>query len=263
MYVEKRGQFRGVGKRQTYVWRLFATGACFVLFGLGGLVLGLLVFPLMLLWPSSPELRRARIRSSVQRAFRLFVEVMRVVGVLRYEFVGSERLGRPGQLIIANHPTLIDVVFIIAFTSAPTCVVKTALFTSPFTRHVVRAAGYLRNTPTDKMIAYSVSALQAGDSLVMFPEGARTRVGQPLLFHRGASRVAVEGASVLTPIFIRVDQLLLNKSYPWYRIPPKIPNFSIVVGEDIDLAPFRSVPIPRGSRCLNDRLIEIYEKHLA
>jgi hypothetical protein len=36
-------------ERQTYFWRIFATGACFVLFGIGGLILGLLVFPAMLL----------------------------------------------------------------------------------------------------------------------------------------------------------------------------------------------------------------------
>lgn len=198
----------------------------------------------------------------VQRAFRLFVGMMSTTRVLRYQFIGSERLGRPGQLIIANHPTLIDVVFIIAFTTAPACVIKAPLFSNPFTRSVVRAAGYLRNTPTDEMIKKSVAALRDGDTLVMFPEGTRTEVGQPMVFNRGTARVAVEGARVLTPVFIRVDQTLLNKSYPWYRVPPQIPNFSIVVGDDLDLAPFRTVPIPRGSRWLNEHLAEMYKKRL-
>lgn len=248
---------------QRFIWRFFATAVCFVLFGLGGLVLGLLVFPLILLLPSTSERRQVRLRSILQRAFRLFVEIMSGMGVLRYEFVGAERLGRRSQLIVANHPTLIDVVFIIAFTSGPACVTKAAMFANPFTRNVVRAAGYISNTPTDEMIRRSVAALDAGDSLVMFPEGTRTRAGQPMLFQRGTARVAVEGSAVLTPVFIRVDQVLLNKSHPWYRIPTRIPTFSIQVGEDLDLAPFRSMPIPRGSRLLNDRLVEIYEKYLS
>ncbi len=53
------------------------------------------------------------------------------VGVLSYEFHGAERLGRPGQIILANHPSLIDVVFLIGFTPQATCIVKEALFPQP------------------------------------------------------------------------------------------------------------------------------------
>lgn len=252
-----------MSERRTYAWRLLVTGACFVLFGLGGLLLGLLVFPAMLILPGGPGRRRARTRATVQRSFRLFVAVMSGLRGLRYEFQGAERLGRPGQLIIANHPTLIDVVFIVAFTPAPACVVKAALFANPFTRHVVRAAGYIRNARTDEMIERSVAALRSGDALVMFPEGTRTRPGQPLAFHRGAASVAVRGAAVLTPIYIHVDQPLLGKTLPWYKVPPRVPRFAIHVGDDIDLGPFRSAPPPRASRQLNDWLVSTYEKELA
>lgn len=250
-------------EREAYVWRLLVTGGCFVVFGIGGLLLGLLVFPAMLMLPGSPARRRARTRAAVQRSFRLFVAIMSGAGGIRYEFVGAERLGRPGQLIIANHPTLIDVVFIIAFTPAPACVVKAALFGNPFTRHVVRAAGYIKNAPTDAMIEQAIEALRSGDALVMFPEGTRTRPGQPLAFHRGAASVAVQAASVLTPIYISVDQPLLHKALPWYKVPQRTPRFSIRVGEDIDLTPFRSTPPPRASRLLNARLAATYEQVLA
>ena len=108
-----------MGDRETYLWRIVVTGACFALFGLGGLVLGLLVLPMLLLLPGDAARRRTRTRRLVQRSFRSFVAVMSALRGLRYRFEGRERLGRPGQLIIANHPTLVDVVFIVAFTPAP------------------------------------------------------------------------------------------------------------------------------------------------
>lgn len=40
--------------RDAYYWRLFATAASFVLFGLGGLCLRLLVFPLLSCLPGTP-----------------------------------------------------------------------------------------------------------------------------------------------------------------------------------------------------------------
>jgi 1-acyl-sn-glycerol-3-phosphate acyltransferase len=249
-------------ERQTYFWRILVTGACFVLFGVGGLILGLIVFPLVLLLPGRPARRRARTRGLVQRAFRLFVATMSGLGGVSYQIRGRERLGRPGQLIIANHPTLVDVVFIVAFTPAPACVVKAALFANPFTRRVVRAAGYISNAPTESMIELAIKALRSGDTLVMFPEGTRTRPGQPMAFHRGAASVAVHGASVLTPIYIRVDQPLLHKTQPWYRVPPRRPHISIEVGADTDLEPYRHQPPPKASRQLNAWLLAHYEQEL-
>jgi len=252
-----------MGQRQTYFWRILVTGICFVLFGIGGLILGLVIFPVTLMWPGDPAQRRSRTRGLVQRAFRLFVSVMGASRGLRYEFRGVERLGRPGQLVIANHPTLIDVVFIVAFTPAPACVVKAALFANPFTRSVVRAAGYISNAPTDAMIEQAVAALESGDTLVMFPEGTRTRPGEDMHFHRGTANVAVRAAAVLTPVYIRVDQPFLHKGQPWYRVPARPPIMSIEVGGDVDLEPYRREPAPRASRRLNAWLLEHYRHELA
>ncbi len=249
-------------RRQTYFWRIFVTGTCFALFGIGGLVLGLLVAPAILALTSEPVRRRARTRALVQKSFRLFVATMSGLRGLDYEFRGAERLGRPGQLIIANHPTLIDVVLIVAFTPAAACVVKAALFANPFTRHVVRAAGYISNMPTDTMIEGAVNALRSGDSLVMFPEGTRTRPGQAMHFHRGVARVAVQGASVLTPVYISVDQPFLHKAQPWYRAPRHRPKLVVEVGADIDLEPYRHQQAPRASRLLNQWMLEHFEREL-
>ena len=65
-----------MGERQTYLWRILVTGACFVLFGVGGLILGLIVFPVVLLLPGGPGPSSCPTRGLVQRAFRLFVATM-------------------------------------------------------------------------------------------------------------------------------------------------------------------------------------------
>jgi 1-acyl-sn-glycerol-3-phosphate acyltransferase len=96
----------------------------------------------------------------------------------------------------------------------------------------------------------------------MFPEGTRTRPGQPMHFHRGAASVAVRGAAVLTPIYIRVDQPLLHKSQAWYQVPPRRPHVTLEVGPDIDLAPYRGQPPPKASRQLNAWLLAHYEGKL-
>jgi 1-acyl-sn-glycerol-3-phosphate acyltransferase len=246
-----------MAKQEVYWWRVVRTGTCFAVFGIGALTLGLLVFPLLLLLVRDAGRRRSRARAIIHRSFRMFVALMHRVGGFTYEITGRERLGRPGQLIIANHPTLIDVVLIIGLTPAG-CVVKEALFRNRYMRRVVEAAGYISNGSTPGMIEQASAALRAGDTLVMFPEGTRTRPGEPLAFHRGAASVALQAAGFLTPVYITTDPVFLPKNQPWYHVPRTRPHLRLAVGNDVDLAAYRDLPGPKASRMLNDWLIANY-----
>jgi 1-acyl-sn-glycerol-3-phosphate acyltransferase len=247
------------GRGDAFAWRLVGTGLSFALFGIVGVVLGVAVVPLLMLLPGSAHRRQRRVRSLVRFAFRAFIGFMRLLGVLTYELRGFERLGRPGQLVIANHPSLIDVVFLLAFIPGAGCVVKRALWRNPAMAFVVHGAGYVPNQPTELMIRRAAAALDEGQALVMFPEGTRTSPGRPLRFHRGAASVAVRAAHSLTPVFITVEPTTLTKGSPWYRIPPRRPHFRLRAGDELDLLPTRGEqPLPLASRTLNRRLRLIY-----
>ena len=49
---------------------------------------------------------------------------MHRLGIMRYKINGLEKLNRPGQLILANHPTLIDIVFLLSRIPVASCIVK-------------------------------------------------------------------------------------------------------------------------------------------
>jgi 1-acyl-sn-glycerol-3-phosphate acyltransferase len=249
-------------RKLAYVWRFCATALCFAVFGLCGLVFGLLVFPIMRLLPGEQAEHRRRVRTVFFVVLRWYVNFMRAVGVLTYEFEGAERLGRPGQVVMANHPTLIDVVFLMAFTPQATCIVKQPLWRNPFTRWPVAAADFVSNTPTSTMLEQAAQALRGGQSVIIFPEGTRTTPGQALQFQRGAAAIAVRAASTVTPVFIRCEPPTLAKTMPWYRIPPRRVRITFRVGEDIDLTPFRNAPPPLGSRAFNEHLLGVFTEEL-
>jgi 1-acyl-sn-glycerol-3-phosphate acyltransferase len=245
--------------RTDYYWlRLPATGLCFVVFGLVTFLLGILVLPVVRLLSCGREPGRRRVRAVIGGGLRFFTALMRATGVMHFEFIGREKLGRTGQLIVANHPTLIDVVFLLGFTPVATCVVKAVLFSNPITRGAVTAAGYIPNAPTDAMIYSAEDALREGETLLIFPEGTRTVPGAALTMQRGAANVALRGARVLTPVFIHCEPWTLSKNQPWYRIPPRRPTITLRVGDDIDLAGFRQAPLPIASRRLNTHLMGLF-----
>lgn len=219
-------------------WRQLATGFCFLVFGAGGIVFGLTLFPLACLPARDAATARRRAQWIVSRWFRLFSNLMRVCGLIRWEIHGAEKLRRPGQMIIANHPTLIDVVLLIGHIPEVDCIVKEALFRNPFTRLPITWAGYISNSAPTQLLGDCIATLRAGRSLMIFPEGTRSIPGQPLQIPHGTARIALESGAPVLPVTISCEPLMLNKHRPWHDVPPRPGHYRIVVGEPYDPAPF-------------------------
>jgi hypothetical protein len=71
-------------------WRLFATILSFMVFGIGGLIMGLLVFPLVFLFQRNPIRRKVIARSLIGKAFGGFWEMIYVLRVLDYKIEGLD-----------------------------------------------------------------------------------------------------------------------------------------------------------------------------
>lgn len=227
-------------KRVQHAWRVLATGLAFFAFGLGGLLLRLVFFPTLRLcfWLSRQEEARFA-RWAVHHSFRCFVELMRVLGLLSYEVRGLDRLQRQGLLILANHPTLIDVVFLISLLPNADCVVKASLARNPFTRGPVCATNYICNDSGAGLVEDCIHSLRQGGNLIIFPEGTRTpRHGGAIRLQRGAANIAVRGRTDITPIRISCQPLSLGKGQPWWQVPPRRIHFCLEVCEDISVQAF-------------------------
>src|SRR5262245_45238529 len=103
-------------------WRVAGTGLVFVLFGLGALLISATAFPYMRAISRDAEDARRRIQRGMQKTFRFYIELMRVMGLMTYDVRHEERLREPGRLIVANHPTLLDVVFLVSLIPEVDCI---------------------------------------------------------------------------------------------------------------------------------------------
>ncbi|WP_162845208.1 lysophospholipid acyltransferase family protein [Hydromonas duriensis] len=221
-------------KSFNYYWRLFATGLSFTVFGLGGIVLGIIFFPILLMIPNKKICRKIA-RSAIQKCFFFFIEFMRMMGVLSYQTQGFDKLKqRRGLLIISNHPTLLDVVFLIAFLDDVDCIIKKEIFKNPVMMGVVRAAGYIANDAQnpEELIMNCVDRLSNQTNLIIFPEGTRTQTGRGYQLQRGASNIALRAQSPIVPILICCTPPTLRKGERWYNIPPQKMHFSLSVQSD-------------------------------
>lgn len=225
-------------ERVSRYWRVFATGFSFLIFGLCGLLLRVAVFPVMKLIVWQREKRITLARTVIRIALRGFVGMMQTLGVLRYEIIGLHRLEREGLLILANHPTLIDTVFLMAFVRRADCIVNGRLWNNPFTRGPVQAAGYINNDLGANVVASCIASLQNGNNLIIFPEGTRTPSSGEITLKRGAANIAVRGARNVTPVVIRCEPRTLGKGEKWWRVPSRIVHFRLEVQDDIKIDSF-------------------------
>ncbi|MDR1311490.1 MAG: 1-acyl-sn-glycerol-3-phosphate acyltransferase [Burkholderiaceae bacterium] len=220
-------------------WRVAGTGFCFALFAVGGLLLPVLVFPALRLLARDREQYVRFSRRTVRYSFIAFIRIMCMVGVLKYTYSGLERLQRRGLLIVSNHPTLIDTIFLVAAIDCADCIVKEALWLNPFTRGPVRAANYIRNDRDIEVVNNCILSLQRGDNLIIFPEGTRTPPDGVVRLKRGAANVAIRGRKNVTPVTIRCTPTTLGKHTRWWEIPERSVHFHIAVHEDIDIVQFK------------------------
>ena len=117
--------------RINYYWRLIATAISFSIFGLGGVLLSLTIFPVVNLLIWNQKRRKVVGQYIVHLSFRFFIGFMNRTGILDYEIIGREKLDGQPCLILANHPSLIDVVFLISFMKKVDCIVKQSLLRNP------------------------------------------------------------------------------------------------------------------------------------
>ncbi len=243
-----------------WLWRVLGTGHCFSFLFVGGFILAITALPWVRRRPGSEFEKNARARRIIHHTFRFYLWQMQKLGLMTLEIVGRENLQyAPGKLVIANHPSLLDVVILISLLPDCDCVVKGALRRS-LVSGVIRATGYTDNSNGDAMLARCRESMAAGFPLIVFPEGTRSTPGQPLVFQRGAANIAVRCNVDILPVHISCNPPTLLKGEPWYKIPARRPHFRVEIRQPLVLAHLveTGTAPSLATRQLNRQLLDYY-----
>ncbi|WP_239986786.1 lysophospholipid acyltransferase family protein [Fastidiosibacter lacustris] len=225
-------------KKVNYLWRLFATGLCFLLFSIGSLILGYLIIPSVIAISTITKSKKSKkhiVQYCIYLTFRYFTQTLSCLGLVDYQFNGFEKLQQDqGTLFLANHPTLIDYVLIVS--KLPCCdnIVKASLWQNRFVRKVISDASYIPNINPEQTFDGIKNTLSKGNNLLLFPEGTRSSPNKPITLKRGAAQIALRANAPIRVIYITCIPSTLAKNDKWYKIPAKKPVFTLTVGDLID-----------------------------
>ena len=248
-------------KTLDYFRRFFATLFGFILFGVAGVLFKIALLPYTLKSTKGDIKRQLKARRMIGKVWRFFVGYLQWSGVLSVRFNGLEKLGRPGQLILANHPSLLDVVLLISHYSEPNVLVKKDLLHNPSMKSQIIASGYIPNDESMEMLEEIDAVFKSGQSLLIFPEGTRTGWDGQVKMHRGAVSLGLRSASVITPVCIKMTPPNFKKGKPWNKIPPQKIHYEITVSDDILPEEWLAEkPLPIAARRLNEYLQDYFTR---
>ena len=138
-----------------------------------------------------------------------------------------------GNIIVANHPSLIDVVILISLIPKCVCVVKKSLFHNVFVKRVIRHIYLSNDMSAEEFIARGSEFLGAGYNIVVFPEGTRTVAERNVRLHRGFAYLHIKTGCPILPIHIDNTPPILGKKQKWYDIGTKTSVYTLKMKEKI------------------------------
>ena len=159
-----------------------------------------------LIWLITAPFDRGRYAAG--RAFRLVgVTAMRLNGLWKFSVRGSLADPRRPYIVVANHESYADVFLISCFPWEMKWLSKDTMFKIPCMGWMMQMAGDIKLVRGDRdstmnAIAQCRDRLAKQVSIMIFPEGTRSKTGEMLPFKDGAFRLALENGVPILPIAV-------------------------------------------------------------
>ena len=217
-----------------HFWRVVGKLGALAFIFVGGCPLALIILPVMALLPGQQQEHAQR---AIHKLFRFYLRAIQLWGLISLKVDDADKFAKcSGKIVIANHPSLLDVVILMALIPRTQCIVKHELWNHPFLGGLMRRAGYIRNDlEPEKLVAACKASLDEGRCLIIFPEGTRTVPGGLPNFLRGFANVATLTKAPIQTVFIDCSPPFLFKGEPWWHFPSQKPHFQVAMGQCLDV----------------------------
>lgn len=244
---------------------LFNFCGCFMkifamtVFGVGAVILAVFVFPFIRLFTLRRKDFGVVARAYVSHTFRVFLGFLNLLHVsIRKVENEDDYRNIHSKIIIANHPSLLDFVYIMSLVPNSTCIVRGGLTKTPL-RGVIKQA-YITNTTTFEDMCLECKKLtDMGCNVIIFPEGTRTPRHGKNNYKKGAARIALYCGCDVQPIFIGgSDKYGLGKHDPLWsynHVEPYLYDFKKLPVISID--EYKDLSEPIAAKRLTDKMEEV------
>ncbi len=243
--------------------RTFLVSFGFAWFWAGAALFAWSVLPTVALFTRDPVLRIRRCQKIVSRCFRAFQTYMRSLGLVDARISVELDRPHPGPIVVvANHPTLIDVTAMVARFPHLCVLAKPTYANNPIIGRLLRLCGFIcageGMSEMHSGIALAIERIHQGFDVLVFPEGTRSPAGGLHTFRRGAFEIACQARVPILPVVLRCEPSALTKGRPVWQHPDRVAVLTTQVLPLVDPAEFEYQ-----SRPLRESVENSYRRELA
>jgi 1-acyl-sn-glycerol-3-phosphate acyltransferase len=182
-------------------------------------------------------------RRGIMIGFRLYAWSLSATGTYRLDMTALDSLrGGPPVILAPNHPCLIDALLILTRHPNIVCVMKAELMKNVFLGAGARLARYVRNESSRQMVKESVTHLQEGAVLLLFPEGTRTTQAPINPLFGSVALIAKHAQVPVQTLIVETDSPYLSKGWPLFKRPSLPITYRVRLGKrfapPVDVAAF-------------------------
>ena len=255
------GRFRQLASRG---WRVLATGFAFVEAGILSLLLAASV-PVLHRLPGGRERAELRAQKGIHWLTRFYLGGLALLGAFRARCDDREKLQRPGILVVANHPTLLDAWALMSQMPQADCIVKERYYENFFLGRSARGAGFILSHDGPDLVDECVDRLRRGRSLIFFPEGTRSPKHELGPFTRGAAHIALRSGCDPILVTLQCNPATLYHGQAWWDVPDSTPTLTLTVGDPLPIKDIVEPEMSRGcaARALTMHFRRTFERQLA
>lgn len=177
---------------------------CFLIFGLSSVILSYSVFPILgIIFTDKKKSARIK-RKLIRRLFRIYITIISVLAckIKAGDYKRYSKL--KSTIVVSNHPSLLDIVFIMTVIPNADCLVSEKLHNNFFLKNIVRDIYINSGAPPKEIIQMCQKSIDLGNNIIIFPEGTRsTSDAQNIKIKKGAAQIAIRVKANILPIYIK------------------------------------------------------------
>ncbi len=213
--------------------RLILYASALFMFTVGAILLGILIFPTVKIFSKGEKDYKQRCAAIVNKLWCFLIKYLKLTQIIDFEY--DKKITKiENKIIVASHPSFIDIVLLIALIPNSLCLVKTSILNNFIMRNIVKSL-YITNDGTiDDFLAKSKKALDYGFNIIIFPTGKRVDEGEEVQIHKGAAKLSILTKKSIVPVKITTSEPFLTKNRSIFQIGKNIVKFKLEIGEEIN-----------------------------
>lgn len=167
---------------------------------------------------------------------------------VRYRVTGLENITGQSIVVVANHQSEWETIFLYSFVSPISPILKKELLNIPFYGWALRLTKPIaidRSNPRKAgraVLTQGVERLHQGNTVILFPEGTRSEEGKIEKFSRGGAKLAIAAGVPVVPIAHDA-----GKCWPSKKFLKRPGTINVVIGK----------PIPSDGRDARELTVEL------